>query len=56
MTASEWAVKDQIMQVITDVIGVYNDLHFAQENLEVAKRSQGLAGAPCVGQLLLVRR
>jgi outer membrane protein TolC len=43
ITSSEWGVKDQIMQVITDVISVYNELHFAQENLEVAKRSQELA-------------
>ena len=41
--ASEWALKDRIMLVITDVIAVYNDLHFAQENLEVARRSQDLA-------------
>ena len=41
--SSEWAVKDRVILVITDVIGVYNELHFAKENLEVAKRSQGLA-------------
>jgi outer membrane protein len=41
--ASEWTVRDRVMQVITDVIAVYNDLHFALENHEVAKRSQGLA-------------
>ena len=43
VTASEWAVKDRVIQVITDVISVYNDLHFAQENLAVAKQSQDLA-------------
>lgn len=41
--SSEWTVKERIMQVITDVISVYNELHFAQENLEVARRSQELA-------------
>ena len=41
--SSEWSVRERITQVITDVIAVYNDLHFALENHEVAKRSQDLA-------------
>lgn len=40
---SEWGLKERVIAVITDVIDVYNDLHFARENLEVAKRTRGLA-------------
>jgi outer membrane protein len=40
---SEWAVTQQVMNVITDVIETYNDLHFARENLEVAKRNKAFA-------------
>ena len=40
---SEWGVKQQVMTVITQVIEVYNELQFAHENLEVARRSRGLA-------------
>ncbi len=40
---SEWGLKARIIAVITDVIDVYNELHFARENLEVARRSRGLA-------------
>lgn len=43
VTSSEWSVKLQIMQVITDVIAAYNELNFARENHIVAKRSQDLA-------------
>ncbi len=43
VTSSEWAVKDRVMQVITDTISVYNDLNFAKGNLIVAQRSQDLA-------------
>lgn len=43
VTISEWGLKDRIMSVITDVIVVYNDLHFAIENLRVAKESRALA-------------
>jgi outer membrane protein TolC len=43
ITISEWGVKEQVMSVITQVINVYNELQFAQENLEVAKRSRELA-------------
>ena len=43
VTISEWGVRSQVMNVITDVINVYNELQFAIENLEVAKRSQELA-------------
>ena len=40
---SEWGLKERVIAVITDVIDVYNELHFAHENLEVAKRTRGLA-------------
>lgn len=43
VTISEWTVRQQVMTVITQVINVYNDLQFAHENLDVARRSQGLA-------------
>lgn len=43
VSVSEWSVKQSVMQVITDVIETYNDLHFAHENLEVARRNRGLA-------------
>lgn len=43
IVSSEWSVKAQVMQVITDVIAAYNELHFARENHDVAKRSQELA-------------
>ncbi|MEO6742532.1 MAG: TolC family protein, partial [Chthoniobacteraceae bacterium] len=43
VTISEWAVRNQVMSVITQVSNVYNELQFAHENLEVARRSQGLA-------------
>ena len=43
VTISEWAVRNQVMNVITQVINVYNELQFAHENLEVARRSQALA-------------
>jgi outer membrane protein len=43
IASSEWGVKNQVMTVITETIEVYNELHFAHENLEVAKRSRELA-------------
>ncbi len=43
VAVSEWSVKQSVMQVITDVIETYNDLHFSHENLEVARRNRGLA-------------
>ncbi len=43
VTISEWAVRNQVMNVITQVINVYNELQFAHENLEVARRSRELA-------------
>ncbi len=43
VAVSEWAVKQTVMQVITDVIETYNDLHFSHENLEVARRNKALA-------------
>jgi len=43
ITISEWGVRQQVMAVITQVINVYNELQFAHENLEVARRSRELA-------------
>jgi outer membrane protein len=43
VSISEWGLKDRVMDVITNVIVVYNELHFTQENLGVATRSQSLA-------------
>ncbi len=43
VSISEWAVRNQVMNVITQVINVYNELQFAHENLEVARRSRELA-------------
>ena len=43
VSISEWGVRDQVMTVITQVNNVYNELQFAQENLQVARRSQELA-------------
>lgn len=43
VTISEWSVKQQVISVITQVIEVYNELHFSHENLEVARRSRELA-------------
>lgn len=40
---SEWSLKDRLISVITDVIEVYNELHFTQENYEVSIRSRELA-------------
>jgi outer membrane protein TolC len=43
VTISEWGVKERVMNVITQVINVYNELQFAEESLEVATRSRELA-------------
>lgn len=40
---SEWSLRQQVMQTITNVIVIYNDLHFSRENLLVAERSKALA-------------
>ena len=41
--ASEWAFRQQIIDTLTETDFVYNDLHFALENLKVAERSRALA-------------
>lgn len=43
VTISEWSVKEQVMAVITQVVEVFNELQFARENLDVARRSRELA-------------
>ena len=40
---SEWRMRQQLIDTLTQLIYVYNDLHLASENLAVAQRSQGLA-------------
>ncbi len=40
---SEWALKNRIIDIITTTTFVYNELHFAHENLRVAERSRALA-------------
>jgi outer membrane protein TolC len=40
---SEWAVRKQIIDTITTTNFVYNELHFAKENLRVALQTRGLA-------------
>lgn len=40
---SEWAVRQQIIDTITTTNFVYNELHFAKENLRVAEQTRGLA-------------
>lgn len=40
---SEWALRQRIIDIITETDFVYNELHLAHENLLVAERSRGLA-------------
>jgi outer membrane protein len=40
---SEWQLRDRLINVITQIEYVYNDLHTAHENLKVALNSQDLA-------------
>jgi outer membrane protein TolC len=40
---SEWALRKQIIDTITTTNFVYNELHFAHENLRVALQTRGLA-------------
>jgi outer membrane protein TolC len=40
---SEWAVRQQIIDTITQTNFVYDELHYAQENLRVATQSRDLA-------------
>ncbi len=40
---SEWVYRQRIIDVITQVYFVYNELYFSMENLQVAQRSRGLA-------------
>ena len=42
-TFSEWQYRAAVINTITNVIQLYNDLWFAQENLKTAKRSRELA-------------
>ncbi len=40
---SEWALRNRIIDIITETNFVFNQLHLAHENLLVAERSRGLA-------------
>jgi outer membrane protein TolC len=40
---SEWALRKEIIDTITTTNFVYNELHFAKENLRVAEQTRGLA-------------
>lgn len=40
---SEWQLRQQVIDVVTQTIVVYNDLHFAMGNLDVERRSKALA-------------
>ncbi len=42
-TISAWSLRQRVMDVITDVIRIYNDLYFSIENLAVERRSLDLA-------------
>ena len=41
--ASEWQLRQRAIDVLTQTVQVYNELHLAHENLEVAERSRALA-------------
>jgi outer membrane protein TolC len=40
---SEWALRKEVIDTITTTNFVYNELHFAKENLRVAEQTRGLA-------------
>ena len=40
---SEWQLRQRAIDVLTETVRVYNELHLAHENLEVAERSRALA-------------
>ena len=40
---SEWNLRQNVIDVLTRTVSVYNDLHLAHENLGVAERSRALA-------------
>jgi outer membrane protein len=40
---STWEYRQRVIDVVTDTIGIYNDLYFAIENLAVERRSLALA-------------
>ena len=41
--ASEWQLRQRAIDVLTQTVLIYNELHLAHENLEVAERSRALA-------------
>ncbi|MDD5198274.1 MAG: TolC family protein [Terrimicrobiaceae bacterium] len=38
-----WGLRQRVIDVVTDVVRVYNDLYFSIQNLEVERRSRDLA-------------
>lgn len=40
---SQWQLRQQVIDVVTDTISVYSELYFSQENLAVERRSRDLA-------------
>ena len=40
---SEWQLRQRAIDVLTQTVFIYNELHLAHENLEVAERSRSLA-------------
>lgn len=43
LQSSEWALRSRIIDTLTTVNFVYNELHFAHQNLRAAERSRDLA-------------
>ncbi len=41
---SQWQLRQQVINVVTDTIATYTELFFSIENLEVERRSRDLAG------------
>ena len=43
MLVSEWSLQQRAIDILTETVRVYNELHQAHENLRVAERSRALA-------------
>ncbi|MEQ1860489.1 MAG: TolC family protein [Chthoniobacteraceae bacterium] len=43
LLVSEWRLRQQVIDVIDDTVAAYNELHFAHENLKVARGNRSLA-------------
>lgn len=40
---SQWQLRQQVIDIVTETINVYSELYFAEENVKVEKRSRELA-------------